>query len=100
MVVMQDEEWRIGEELGHGRNGQVHAAVNPHYPNTVLKRTYAAAAEQEADKLWRLCHPNIVRLHAFLETTDVLHDGQPAAYLVLDRLGRSIASALCNPLNR
>lgn len=98
--MLQTEEWQIGDMIRQGRNGQVLAAVNPHYPNTVLKRSHYTLIEHEAEKLWRLDHPNVVRMHAFVDSTDLQPDGSPAAYMVLDRLGPSLASLLCRPVNR
>ena len=85
---------------GHGRNGQVFAAVNPHFPNIVLKRSHFSLIEDEADKLWQMDHPNIVRMHAFVDSHEVQFDGNPAAYLMLDKLGPSLGSLLLNAVKR
>lgn len=100
MIVLQDKDWQLGDELGRGRNGQVFAAVNPLYPNAVLKRSHYGMIEDEADKLWQMDHPNIVRMHAFVNSDDVQPDGGPAAYLVLEQLGPSLGFLLLNPVKR
>ena len=64
-TVLQDKAWQLGDELGHVRNGQVFAAVNPHFLNTVVKRSHSCLVEDGADQL---DHPNTVRMHAFVDS--------------------------------
>lgn len=69
-------------------------AVNSHFPGTVLKRGRASNLRREADKLWSLHHPNIVRAHAFITCQEKDEDDFELGYLALDWQGPSLASLL------
>ena len=89
-MTLQRPQWQRGAEIGRGSNGAVFTAVSRDLPGTVLKGALAKMLQGEADKLWSLHHPNIVRAHAFLTTSEQSDDKQDLAYLVLDRLGPSL----------
>ena len=89
-MILQGPQWQIGAEIGRGTNGAVFTAVSRDLPGTVVKGALAKILQGEADKLWSLRHPNIVRAHALLTTSEQSDDQQDLAYLVLDRLGPSL----------
>ena len=49
---------------------------------------------EEAERLWQLHHPNVVRPYAYLDSQELTEKGQPAGFLVLDRLGPSLRTIM------
>ncbi|KAL3140831.1 Suppressor of Sensor Kinase (SLN1) [Trebouxia sp. C0010 RCD-2024] len=87
-------QWQPRQELGRGSNGVVFGTVNSEFPRTVLKRGRAQNLRHEADALWSLHHPNVVRAHAFIICQEKDEDDLELAYLALDWQGPSLASFL------
>ena len=82
----------IGRELGRGNNGVVLAARHPLLGNVVLKKAPQLWVEDEAQMLWHVHHPNLVRLYSRVSTTKVDPiDCTPLACLALERLGPDLA---------
>ncbi|KAL3148099.1 Suppressor of Sensor Kinase (SLN1) [Trebouxia sp. C0009 RCD-2024] len=87
-------QWQPRQELGRGSNGVVFGTVNSDFPGTVLKRGRALNLRHEADTLWSLHHPNIVRAHALITCQEKDEDDLELGYLALDWQGPSLASFL------
>lgn len=87
-LVLQNEElYASMRPVAAGKNGLVFSWVNPFWPNVVLKKSYKAAIEQEAEMLQAVRHPNIVSVAAVSTTVQTMPDDKPAAFLALHRLG-------------
>ena len=65
-----------------------------HYPNTVLKKAHHQTLKAEAERLWQLQHPNIVRVYAYLDSSEVTDWGFAAGDMPIYRLGPSLRAAL------
>lgn len=94
MCDVQDDNWVLGEELGAGANCVVHAATNPFWPGVVLKKGPMLCIHQEAEQIWEVDHPNMVRAFCVVDTSDVDTARQPLACLAMERLGPSLESLL------
>ena len=94
---MQDDRWVIGEVLGQGANCVVYAATNPYWPGAVLKKGRLHSIREEAELMWQVDHPGLVRLFCIVTTTEEDQEGYPLAYLAMERLGPNLASLLNSP---
>ncbi len=86
ICCVQTDNWKLGEQLGAGRHGEVFAVTNPRFSNIVLTKGAEYMLRQEADKLWIMDHPNVVRLHALIGSQDFQPGGSRTTFLALDRL--------------
>ena len=94
MRVVQNDSWVIGEKLGAGGNCVVHAATNPFWPGAVLKKGPWHSIHEEAQLIWQVDHPTLVRVFCVLDTSEVDTAGEPLAYVAMERLGPSLAYLL------
>jgi len=68
---------------------------NPYWPNVVLKTGAAQDVLKEAQRLDALRHPNIMSLVGIVNHTEAtVSNGQPAAFLALERTGPSLEKIL------
>ena len=85
----------IGRELGRGEHAVVLAAQHPLLGEVVLKKGLKSWVQDEAQKLWHVHHPNLVRLYSMVSTSEVdPTDRAPLACLALERLGPDLASIM------
>ncbi len=95
------QTYLIGEQLGGGAFGAVFACIGPFDQSFALKvfrpanRSYEQVRADwmaEADRLYRLRHPNIVYVHDFFEAGSLF-------FLVLERCDHTLESLLGAPLD-
>ncbi len=85
----------IGRELGKGANATVFAASHHYMPGVVLKKGRLHSLEEEAELMWKVDHPNLVRIFLKVSTTEEdPTDYSPLVYLAMERLGPSLASIM------
>ena len=87
---VQNDSWKVGEQLGCGASGTVSAVTNPRFSDVVVKAGSEHSIKAEAELLWGLDQINIVRVHNMLHTDKFLGYDEPMAYMVLQRLGPSL----------
>ncbi len=92
VLCLQHEYWKDIVPLASGANGAVFHTACTLYPHVVLKRGWQHHLWEEADKMWRCRHPNIVTLYSRIETGEVGLDGIPVAWLALQRCGPTLAA--------
>ncbi len=70
------------------------SVTNMHGPDVAQKKGPLAQVQVEAHTLSVLAHPNIVPVVGTVNTSEVLEDGQPAAYLAMKKQAVSLESRL------
>jgi len=96
-LLLQTNDWQLGEPIGLGISGLILAATNPLFPNAILKKGSALHLDHEAEKLWVVRHPNVAQLYGMLGSHEDQPDGRPTAYLALKREGPDLATLLNDP---
>ena len=94
VMDVQDDNWVIGEELGSSANCVVYAATNPFWPGLVLQKGPLHVVYQEAERMWQVDHPGMVRAFCVVNTPELDAAGDPLAYLAMERLGPNLAALL------
>ena len=85
----------VGRELGRGNNAVVLAASNVCMADVVLKKGSKVHLTEEARKLWRVPHPNLVQLFCMVSTPQLdPTDGSPQICLAMERLGPDLGSIM------
>ena len=90
---MQDSDWwRCQSQIYSSTNPDlaVYSIVNPFWPNVVLKKGALCNIMREAQIQRKVRHPNILHVEGRVMTTEVLSDGQPAAYMALPQEETSV----------
>lgn len=105
--AVQDEPCQLGQALGKGVNGEVHALSAYILPHAVVKTSRTAKSiEHEAEVLSDIHHPNVVAGYGTL-LGPVLEDRTRRLYLSMERLHHSLldrrrsdpACSCCHPLS-
>ncbi len=91
---MQNECWSEGDELGRGGNCSVHACTSAYMSGVVVKKGPLAVLAEEAEKMWRVPHPNVVRLHGIVDSDEADEHGIPIGYLAIEELDVNVAEVM------
>lgn len=80
----------MGECLGAGVNGEVHAFTSPLFPGAVLKNGRQGWLSEEANFMARMRHPHIVRVLAKVIPHGGAVDPNQPGFIAMERLGASL----------
>lgn len=87
---MQTDRCRLGKRLGAGVYGEVYDYTTPLYPNAVLKSGKQGDLFPEADRMWRMRHPNIARVLAKVLPYGTARDPNQPGYIAVEELGKPL----------